>query len=279
MSDSILNQSHNIKCAGRKVIDYCGEKAEFTVQIRYDDSRKNGHNTFCITGTIRNPREKGDAAFLAGGCLHDEIKQHFPELAYLIPWHLCSTDGPMHYIANTVYHASNRDHNGLLEGEESTNPRLMKHHVTFGDSSIVHKVSRRLKEFIDTALRDGTEFIVQSVHHDPDKGKTTSSFKPKYEFAGMACKWHECPFNSPDEANQWLAAITSCRMNWTSRTNVFGEGKARDLDAARHAAIWPDATDDQLCSPRHVLESLLTGRLPGLLAEFRKVIEGLGFTY
>jgi len=40
----------------------------------------------------------------ACGCLHDEIRQHFPELAHLIKWHLVSTDGPLHYIANTLYH-------------------------------------------------------------------------------------------------------------------------------------------------------------------------------
>jgi hypothetical protein len=38
-------------------------------------------------------------------CLHDEIAKAFPELAKYIKWHLCSTDGPMHYVANTVFHA------------------------------------------------------------------------------------------------------------------------------------------------------------------------------
>lgn len=41
----------------------------------------------------------------SGGCIHDEVAKHFPELAHLIKWHLSSTDGPMHYVANTVYWA------------------------------------------------------------------------------------------------------------------------------------------------------------------------------
>lgn len=37
--------------------------------------------------------------------MHDEIREHFPELAPFIKWHLMSTDEPLHYVANTVYHA------------------------------------------------------------------------------------------------------------------------------------------------------------------------------
>ena len=34
-----------------------------------------------------------------------------------IKWHLVGADGPMHYVANTVYHAGDRDHYGLKKGE------------------------------------------------------------------------------------------------------------------------------------------------------------------
>lgn len=67
----------------------------FTVKMRYDDRCGNGHNTFSITGsTVRK-----------GGCLHELIAKHFPELAHMIKWHLVSSDGPLHYIANTIYWA------------------------------------------------------------------------------------------------------------------------------------------------------------------------------
>lgn len=69
-------------------------------EVRHDDKCGNGHNTFSITGTIhRNGR------WDRGGCIHEDIAEHFPELAPLLKWHLTSTDGPLHYVANTVYHA------------------------------------------------------------------------------------------------------------------------------------------------------------------------------
>lgn len=78
-----------------------GPGARLRVEIRFDDECKNGHNTFAITGSIGSPTQRD----IAGGCLHEVIAQVFPELAHLIQWHLCATDGPMHYVANTLYHA------------------------------------------------------------------------------------------------------------------------------------------------------------------------------
>lgn len=76
-------------------------------ELRYGDECKNGHNTFSLT-------VNGGERF--GGCCHDEIEKHWPELAHLIKWHLVSSDGPLHYIANTIYHANN----GNLEYARST---------------------------------------------------------------------------------------------------------------------------------------------------------------
>lgn len=59
----------------------------------------------------------------------------------------------------------------------------------------------------------------------------------------------------------------------------IGEGKPRELDHARSSAVWPDATDEQLCLPKEQLEALLIERLPVLMAEFRKDVESLGFIY
>lgn len=39
-----------------------------------------------------------------GGCMHNEVKKIFPELAELIRYHLVDQNGqPMHYIANAMY--------------------------------------------------------------------------------------------------------------------------------------------------------------------------------
>lgn len=86
---------------------------KITVTVRYDDQCGNGHNTFSITGetTVRGRED-------TGGCIHEEIAKHFPELQHLIKWHLVSSDGPMHYIANTLHHASDKDCHGLRKGEK-----------------------------------------------------------------------------------------------------------------------------------------------------------------
>ena len=40
---------------------------------------------------------------LSGGCQHDKVAQYFPELAPFVRWHLTSTEGPMHYVANGLF--------------------------------------------------------------------------------------------------------------------------------------------------------------------------------
>jgi hypothetical protein len=83
------------------------------VILRFDEKCKNGHSTFSITGEVIE-----GVRVVGGGCIHDKIAKVFPKLACLIPWHLCSTDGPMHYVANTIYLAGDRDCNGLRKGEQ-----------------------------------------------------------------------------------------------------------------------------------------------------------------
>ena len=62
-----------------KRVDIDGTPCKMTVQVRFDDECGNGHNTFAITADIRG-------RFIdMGGCLHDEIREHFPELAHLDP--------------------------------------------------------------------------------------------------------------------------------------------------------------------------------------------------
>lgn len=90
-------------------------------RIEYGDACGNGHNTLSITGevwekgaAVGNRREKG---LISCGRVHEQIIEAMPYLANLIPWHLCSTDGPMHYFANTLYLAGDKDCNGLRKGE------------------------------------------------------------------------------------------------------------------------------------------------------------------
>ena len=101
MRESVLtkNQVRTIS----KNITYNGHQRVMTVTLRYDDRCNNGHNTFSITGDIRTSTRH---TCIVGGCIHDEIREFFPELAKYIKWHSCSSNGPLHYIANTLYHAA-----------------------------------------------------------------------------------------------------------------------------------------------------------------------------
>lgn len=188
------------------------------VFVRFDDACKNGHATFSITAQIYVP---GKPDIESCGCLHDDIARYFPELAPLIKWHLCGADGPMYYIANTLYHADDRDHWGLRKGET----RQIKNEKT-GIPCWELVAKTPVEKYVDSAT----------------KPNAPASFE---------------------------------YVPW----NRVGEGKPRELDHARSCAIWPEATDAQLCAPCAELEAALHARLPALMAEFRAVIAGIGFTW
>lgn len=85
-----------------KMIVFENKIRPLIVEIRFNDKCQNGHQTFAITGQVGagpNPE--------ICGCIHDEITEHYPNLEPFIKWHLTSTDGPVHYIANSLYHAEN----------------------------------------------------------------------------------------------------------------------------------------------------------------------------
>ena len=74
MKESLLTKSQFKKIT--KQITYDGLPANFTVTLRFDDRWCNGYNFFCITGNIYSKR----CRLLCGGCVHDEIREYFPEL-------------------------------------------------------------------------------------------------------------------------------------------------------------------------------------------------------
>lgn len=103
VTPSVLTK-HQVRTYGPKPISGWGGPAVITATVRYDDQCGNGHNTFSITGSI--DATSGRDRDIAGGMLHEEIAKAFPELAPILKWHLCSSDGPMYYIENTAFHVS-----------------------------------------------------------------------------------------------------------------------------------------------------------------------------
>lgn len=74
--------------------------------IDYDFARR--HNQaphFGITATIDRKDDRPPFHWRedSGGAMHAEVARRFPTLAPYIKWHLVSTDGPLHYIANGKY--------------------------------------------------------------------------------------------------------------------------------------------------------------------------------
>lgn len=190
-----------------------------TATVRWDDECGNGHNSFSITGETPD----------SGGCIHGEIAAHFPQLAHLIRWHLFDAFGPMHYVANTVWHAGDQDHNGLRKGEK-------KQLRAGGKTPVWERVCRN------------------------DKGEVVN-------ISGSGSNWFYSETQPPDEN-----LVVRWEPVWT-----VGEGKERNLKAARNVAVWPDATDAELTEPG--LEDRLLARLPKLMAEFRADVKKLGFTW
>lgn len=250
------------------------------VEIRFDDQCKNKHNTFAITGDVEDTSKRGDSRFVAGGCLHDEIAKAFPELAPLIKWHLKDSNGPMHYIANTLYHAGDRDCWGTRKGE----PRQWTTAIVFGKNPIRHFASGQKAAFVKflqehkPCFSDSPyDFEVLPLHHDNKPGGY--QFEPKYTFGGFADKWHEAPFETEESALRFLQALQTCEPQFVKVATSFGEGKERNLAAARSTAIWPDAPDSILTAEPGVLRAALEARHPALMAEFKAAVIGAGFAW
>jgi len=68
---------------------------------------KRGDNSFpyySITGSVKKLDKRYRDPYIMGGCIHDVILKHYPELAPLVAVHLSEADGtPMHAEANARY--------------------------------------------------------------------------------------------------------------------------------------------------------------------------------
>lgn len=257
----------------RRPIDGYGKGAALQVNIRFDDTCKNGHNDFAITGEVRI---SGRRDCEARGCLHDDIAQVFPELAHLIKWHLSSTDGPTHYVSNACYLAGDRDYNGRAKGE----PSRWMHGVRFGNSPITHELkSDKFREFLKDFPTPSSGFVPVAVEHNDNEKPGSYQYAPKYTVEGYECLWYQCPFDSLQEAQEWAQALNTLPFEFVKVPTEFSKGKERELNSARIVAVWPDATDEQLSVPREELEQVLRDRLPALLVAFRADIEAAGFMW
>lgn len=242
--------------------------------VRYDDDCGNGQNSFSVTGDIDRKASNGRWMEDSGGSIHDEIGKHFPELIPFFKWHLMSSDGPMHYLANTRYFAGNRDSWGKLKGE----PRTWETKIRFGTFPMLFEYEKRTIEFLQSLSKEQlAELEVMPVEHkrEPDGYK----YAPKWTFTTLPCEWYQCPFDNEAEAIEFLDSLNWGSISFDMVATDWGEGKEREFDKARSAAIWPEATEEELSASREVLTATLEARLPALIEAFRKDMESLGLTF
>lgn len=245
------------------------QRYKIKVEVRHDDECGNGHNTFAMTADIYEMKKDNRQAWISGGCLHEEIKKHFPELAKYIKWHLCGTDEPTHYIANTLYLAGNRDCWGKAPGE----PKGYEKAIKFENFPVKFKLKKAFIESLNGYHLQDLNVI--KIYHE----KEPNTYKAKYTFSCYFCKWYECPFDTIDEAEEFLQAVKTLKFEVVETPTGYSEGKAREFDAARATAIWEDATDEELSLPAEELKQKLLDRLPALMVDFKKDVEELGFVF
>lgn len=134
---------------------------------------------FSITGDIHWQAANNRWVFVAGGCIHDEIIEHFPELEPLVAIHLSNQDGvPLHAYENAAYWA------GATKWQERNIGSLAKH------LRINEKVAAHMCEWVDNFY--GTDFDVITP--------TSEAWATACEEFGLLTEWK----NDAETAKQIL---------------------------------------------------------------------------
>ena len=251
-----------------KIFKVNNVKHRIVFEVRYDDECGNGHNSFSIKATIYSDEHSSDNRyFVTKECIHEEISKHFPELKHLVKWDLINSDGPMHYVANTTYHARTReDMNIALDVPTRFEKRLKFDSIPFTFKEFKRDFFKELEKGVDW----NNETI--TVHSHPSDKETYSD---NYSFSFLKTEnWYDCPFSIKQNAEEFLEAFKNFKYAIVSTPIEWNKAVEPNIEAARSCAVWPDATLEQLQS-----ESALMERLPKLMQEFKKDIEALGFIY
>lgn len=246
--------------------------------VRYDDECGNCHNSFSITGTIYSDESSSNERyFVTGGCIHEDISKHFPELKHLVKWHSTNSDGPLYYVDNTTYHARDREHKGKEIGEAVAWDEQLKfegYPFTFkeprtGFFKYLQSVNNWKYEDLGFIMRDVE--ILEVLHTLNPK-----TYSANYTFSNYpdSNDWYKAPFRTKNEASEFLEALQTLKFEIVKIPTKWNKAVEPNLEAARSCAVWPDATLEQLQNKEALME-----RLPALMQEFKKDIEALGFIY
>lgn len=97
---------NSLYVAMSKEIEYDGRDCRMSVTVKLADECHNKHCDFSITADVYLiSYDDNEGPFVCGGCCHDLIARHFPELKKFIPLHLCGHEGtPLYAVENGIYH-------------------------------------------------------------------------------------------------------------------------------------------------------------------------------
>lgn len=267
MTESKLTRSQSFTTEIRRCPE-TGDKVRAI--LRFDDRCGNGHNTFSITGEIWDKGRKTSSEPDSFGCCHDDIARVFPEYAYLIKWHLTSTDGPMHFVANTIYHARDREYMDRDIGA----PVKWENRLGFIGCPFTFQLPKSAIDFILAEYERGYPFMLEQV---PNAEKP-ELYSPNYTLKGYKGKhrdpWVSALWSTHQDAINFIQALNTYEPVTIDTPIAWNNAVQPNLESARKCAVWPDATLEQL-QDREALEA----RLPELLEQFKADMEALGFTY
>lgn len=127
----------------KSIVNAAGHKIKVT--LCFDDRCRNGHDTFSITY-----EDTFEGRFISGGTNHETVEKYFPEYRELTRFHLCSTDGPLHYIANSMYWAKQ----GNLEHARAC--------AIWGDAKLEDFTEENLKARLPALLEEFNSLMVKT---------------------------------------------------------------------------------------------------------------------
>lgn len=187
--------------------------------------------------------------------------------------------GGLHYPANPLYMASNKDTDGKRKGELYNDTPVIE------ISGFPHFLPVKFIDWVTNIPHNFMVFPVP-VHHDKGEGEYEPTWTLGYlsqdsigEECIYECSWHSAPFKghaakAMHQAEAFAAVINAGNYTISSRKTQIGKGKPHEFDRARRIAYWPDATEEQLQDKQAYMD-----RLPALIAELITHINTVGLTY
>lgn len=263
-----------------------GTDSTVTIEARFDDECGNGHNSFFLKAWAYEANKPKIERYWQQ-LSEESIAKHFPEYAHLLKWNHTSTDGPMAYLSNTLYHACDRDHNGQRAGDPVQTDMVVAlevkgekhtHTIPVYEPNSFSPTANNFPAFWEAINNEGGFHKMYLFNKLAGEGTVLTLVCGTHSLHG-GTKLHPRDIDTGYAVKDSLQTVVDL---WNGRADLVlhaevkkvSEGYPSDLGAAQRSAVWLDATIEQLQSV-----DLLVARLPTLMKEFKQDMESLGFIY